>query len=240
MAIRVKDYELFELAYNSNVANPEKLTYVNSRGDEFTVLSESCQTDESWIEYVDEYHNIIADNTEHHRDHKNNSLEYSKNNKNDKKSTKLPRIQSATSRFANPTAKRPQTFYNENSRKKLETLHLKSRRKIVSLDDVGSPSDGSDEFGSTDRSVRFQGFSEGSDENEDKLTELSKKVESDMDFNRRVGARSALDVAISQHCLTNTAAMVQSKIYREVFQIVSFRCRIAKKVTSGHFWPFFF
>jgi len=170
MAIRVKDYELFELAYNSNVANPEKLTYVNSRGDEFTVLSESCQTDESWIEYVDEYRNIIADNTEHHSNH--NNTENSKNTKYDKKSTKLPRIQSATSRFANPTANRPQTFHNENSRKKLETLHMKSRRKIVSMDDIGS--DGSDEFGSTDRSVRFQGFSENSDENEDKLTELSK------------------------------------------------------------------
>jgi len=59
MALEVKDYELFELAYNSNVANPEKCVYVNDQGVEFSVLSEGCQTDESWMEYIDEYRSII-------------------------------------------------------------------------------------------------------------------------------------------------------------------------------------
>ena len=55
------DKELFTLIENKGVAKPEKRTFIDSLGQSYTVISEGIQTDESWIEYIDEYSNIIND-----------------------------------------------------------------------------------------------------------------------------------------------------------------------------------
>ena len=60
MSLETSERGLYQILIKENIAKPIKCTYIDNNGFEFTVVSEGIQTDESWMEYVDEYRMDIS------------------------------------------------------------------------------------------------------------------------------------------------------------------------------------
>ena len=60
MSLETSERGFYQILIKENISKPIKCTYIDNNGFEFTVVSEGIQTDESWMEYVDEYRMDIS------------------------------------------------------------------------------------------------------------------------------------------------------------------------------------